>query len=779
MAWDPYRDFYGEQLKSFVTRQRQRIERAVGAAMCRAKPFYARHKGWIWATFGLIVCAVVAYKLFGEQATINRATYPNFGSFPYGPSAGHLYGQRFLTLALSGAAGFAIGAFFSPLLRPVRLLVWGLAAIAAVLYAVFGDPPMADTLDDVVAGIAFLVAGSLGLRLGAKAAALFPRRRPTSYGSAKWATFAYLADKGLFGNEGFLLGEFADGYNAIQPLRYKGVRHLLTVAPTRSGKGVSSIIPNLLTYPGSVFVIDPKGENALITAWRRGQGKESAGIAGLGQKVVLLDPWDIAATKLGMRSSGFNPLDWIKAGDPDAAENAFLLADALVVTESAKGDDRFWDEEAKALLTGIILYVATAPEEHENRTLGRVRDVLTLDDAKFREALRAMYRHPHPVVRSTATRTALKEDKLLSSVMASAQSHTHFLDSPRIRESLSRTDIRFEDMKQSAVSVYLILPADRLHTFNRWLRLLIQQAITINARNIEDKPERPILFLLDEMPTLGRLPALEQAYGLMAGFGMQLWGIAQDLSQLARVYGEHGWQTFISNSGMIQYFGSRDKMTAEYFSTLCGVTTIEVHNFSWAVGKALSIASSLTSAMSGNSSTNSNTTSESWTRTSGTSEAQRKLAYPDELMVLKENQQIVFVENLDPIPANKVPWYADPKLKRHGVNFFKPSQEATEAPPALIAEPIESVPASVAAPPEVPDEIARTSSGSSAVGEWFRRLFARREESPQIGCQRVPHSKSGPGGEEDRVPRRHLSSYADRYRHLRKPSRERPTDTKR
>jgi type IV secretion system protein VirD4 len=218
------------------------------------------------------------------------------------------------------------------------------------------------------------------------------------------------------------------------------------------------------------------------------------------------------------------------------------------------------------------------------------------------------------------------------------------------------------------MTVYLILPADRLQTFNRWLRLLIQQAIMVNARNITQKPENPILFMLDEMPALGRLPSIEQAYSLMAGFGMQLWGIVQDLSQLARVYGETGWQTFISNSGVIQYFGSRDKMTAEYFSSLCGVSTIEVHNISWAIGKAISAATG--SAGGG--------TNSSWTRTNGVNEAQRQLAYPDELMVLKENQEIIFVENLDPIAAEKVVWYKDAELRQLGVNLH-PGVSAAEA----------------------------------------------------------------------------------------------------
>lgn len=79
------------------------------------------------------------------------------------------------------------------------------------------------------------------------------------------------------------------------------------------------------------------------------------------------------------------------------------------------------------------------------------------------------------------------------------------------------------------------------------------------------KPDKPVLFLLDEMAALGPLKSVEAAFGLMAGFGMQFWGIVQDLSQLKRIYSA-SWETFIGNSGVLQYFGSRDKMTAEYFS---------------------------------------------------------------------------------------------------------------------------------------------------------------------------------------------------------------------
>jgi len=598
---------------------------------------------------------------------------------------GALIAERALIDVAAAVLGFLIGAFFSPLLRRVRRWVLLLLFLGALAFAWFGPAPFADWAANALSIFCFAAAFGFGIRLQLKSV-LAQREaeeaeRPTSFGSAKWATEAYLRERGLFDGKGFFLGEFLESGNRNE-IHYSGTRHLLTVAPTRSGKGVASIIPNLLTYEGSVFIIDPKGENAMITASRRGDGDTYRRIPGLGQSVFLVDPWNIAASDLGLRPARFNPLDWIKADDPDAAENAFLLADALVPAES-DGEARFWDDEAKALLTGVILFVATSPKEAANRHLGRVRDILLLDDEGFKAVLTTMFNEPLPVVTGTAARTAGKDPKLRSNVLAAVQSHTHFLDSPRIRESLSASDFRFEDLRTRPTTIYLILPADRLKTFDRWLRLLIQQAITVNARDISAKPEKPVLFLLDEMASLGRLSMVEQAYGLMAGFGMQLWGIVQDLSQLERIYGD-GWQTFISNSGVIQYFGSRDKITAEYFSTLCGVTTIRIFSLSYALGTVFGYS---WSTSSGGSTTSGESESRSDTHTIGSNESQRQLAYPDELMVLKEDAEIVFVENYDPIHARKLRWYQNTELRALGVNLHPELEQTPLIEPSRQAAP--------------------------------------------------------------------------------------------
>lgn len=226
-----------------------------------------------------------------------------------------------------------------------------------------------------------------------------------------------------------------------------------------------------------------------------------------------------------------------------------------------------------------------------------------------------------------------------------------------------------------------------METFGRWLRLLVQQALTVNARNIDRKPGMPILFMLDEMAALGRLAMVEQAYGLMAGFGMQLWGIVQDISQLERNY-DKGWETFIGNSGALQYFGSRDLKSAEYFSKLAGMTTAEKFSWSRTLGRSIGVSRTSGSSRGSSSSYGSNSwssgsnsgasssESESVSFSDGESEtldvAQRPLIMPDELMVMRRNESLLLIDNFNPIKAFKIKWFEDARLKRLGVNLHAP-----------------------------------------------------------------------------------------------------------
>ena len=397
-----------------------------------------------------------------------------------------------------------------------------------------------------------ILIGSLALWLGAIWLKVIFTRPDTTLGSARFGSRRDV--KALATNGGDLL--IGRGRNG-KLLRYDGPAHLLTIAPTRSGKGVGTIIPNLLTANRSVVCIDPKGENARVALRQR----EAFG------PVHCLDPFGIS----GRPTARYNPLDRLDAGSLDLAEDAMTLADALVFDENET--EAHWNEEAKALISGIILYVVC----HDNaahRTLTSVRDYLTLAPDDFAALLTVMQASDGAggLIARAANRYLSKSHREAAGVLSGAQRHTHFLDSPRIAQVVGGSDFAFADLKDKVATVFLILPPDRLDTYSRWLRLLVAQAIGEMARS-SAKPPRPVLFLLDEFAALGRLQPVERAMGLMAGYGLQLWPILQDIHQLRSLYGTSAG-TFLSNAGVLQAFGVNDFDTADMLSKTMGRETI-------------------------------------------------------------------------------------------------------------------------------------------------------------------------------------------------------------
>src|SRR5690606_24240969 len=81
---------------------------------------------------------------------------------------------------------------------------------------------------------------------------------------------------------GHSLKTVATGY--LDPIVLSGEGHLMTIAPTGAGKGTGCVIPALLRHEGPVIVIDPKGENAAVTARRRRE---------MGHRIVVVDPMGV------------------------------------------------------------------------------------------------------------------------------------------------------------------------------------------------------------------------------------------------------------------------------------------------------------------------------------------------------------------------------------------------------------------------------------------------------------------------------------------------------
>ena len=369
---------------------------------------------------------------------------------------------------------------------------------------------------------------------------------------------------------------------------WKDNRHLLTIAGSRAGKGVSLIIPNLICYAGSAVVIDPKGENAARTAGRRGHGTKSGG-PGLGQDVYVLDPFG----ESGLPSHAYNPLQALDANSPDVVEDIGLFADALI-THPEHGE-RHWTESAQALIRALILLVVGDIRYEDRRNLVTVRRLLTLDDPSIGKTqaaqpdeagaitseqalIRILLDQQHMafgyICTGMAEQLMAMADKERGSVLSAARTQTQWLDSPKMPAVLERSDFDLDDLKRKKTTIYLCLPAMRMGTHARWLRLMVLLALGVMER-VKHKPDLPVLFVLDEFPVLGYMQSIETAAGLMAGFDVKLWPIVQNIGQLKQHYNK-SWETFFANAGVVTAFGVSDSETLRTLSEYLGRTGIVV-----------------------------------------------------------------------------------------------------------------------------------------------------------------------------------------------------------
>jgi type IV secretion system protein VirD4 len=518
--------------------------------------------------------------------------------------------RRDRTVAALVLLDLGIGAIVTVRLLAARMQVHPRQVLAAI-YAARHAPFVGHAIQTAAGAGALTAVVALCATVG-----LLPRRGrvSTAYGSATWS-----AGDPLRQPRGLVVGRTPTPRLGDDALRYAGEGHLLTVAPTRSGKGVSAVIPALLTFQGSLVVTDLKGENYAVTARAR---------RGMGQRVLALDPFGVAARE----SASFNPLDRIDPSRADAIDDARALADMLVVPDSRDSKDVFWDEEARALLVGLILHAA-ADSDPAERTLTAVHRLLTRGPRAFTALLREMAASTAAggAVARAAAQVAQKAPRERAAVLSTAQSHTHFLDSPRMAAVLDETRVPFDRAMAPGApsSLYLILPPEHLDGYRRWLRLMIGSAIQRLTRRRQPGAGRT-LFLLDEFAHLGRMRPVEQGVTLAGAYGATFWILVQSLAQLRAIYGETAG-TFLANADVLQAFGIADWETADHLSRLAGDSTVTITSTSSARG--------VTGIMEG--------------------ERGRRLITPDEIRLLPPDRALLIVRGVPPIAARRADYRRD------------------------------------------------------------------------------------------------------------------------
>lgn len=486
-------------------------------------------------------------------------------------------------------------------------LVWAVAAVAMALFirrvkrSGFHHQAMRTTDKLRVGGG---LKGMLGLR--AKA---------VSHGSADFARKGDLKQFGALDLKGFIVGKFDGRF-----IRFNKPGHMITFAPTRSGKGIGHVIPNLLDHPGSVVVNDIKGENWAVS--HRFREKFS--------KVITFAPF-------ADKSSNYNPLDFIRIGTPFELDDVRLIADMIIVSEQGTSDP-FWTNEAKSLVTALMLHVATArPPVLKN--LGEVRYLIMQSKEDFEFTIKEMLKSKNEQVRRMAAAFSATEPKVLASILSTAKSQTAVWDSPRLTAITGRSDFKLEDIKREPVSLYIIIPPEYLETYKPVVRLMVGLTLAAMTRS-QGKPKNPVLFLVDEFAALGYMEVIETGIGYLAGYGVTVWTFLQDLSQLKAIYKK--WESFIANCAVRVAFGTNDFETAKVLSDMLGNTTIRVKSTGSQGGLGAVVGKG---------------------KSSNYSETARPLMTPDEVMRVPFESQLIFMQGVKPCLAEKVMYFSDPAFE--------------------------------------------------------------------------------------------------------------------
>ena len=333
-------------------------------------------------------------------------------------------------------------------------------------------------------------------------------------------------------------------------------QHLITIAPTGAGKGVSCIIPTLLRYPGSCVVVDTKGEAAAVTARQREQ---------MGHKVVVIDPFEAS----GIACGALNPLGAFSLLSTSVENFALSVPECLHPGHTGSLSDPFWDNRGDGLTAGVAAAVLTAFPPSE-RNLLKIRDLLNADDVVYNLAVLLDTKGKEiPLLAQQQIGAFLQtEDKCRSGILATAQQHLASLYDPGVEGALRESSFDLTAFRDGApVTIYLVIPPNQLPSYGRLLRIWIHTLLSI-ALSRRTRPELPTLFIIDEAAALGTLSTLRTAVTLLRGYGVRTWTFWQDASQLKRLYPD--WETIVNNAGILQVFGVNNHLAAKAAAELLG-----------------------------------------------------------------------------------------------------------------------------------------------------------------------------------------------------------------
>ena len=415
-------------------------------------------------------------------------------------------------------------------------------------------------------------------------------------------------------------------------LHYSGQQFAILAAPTRSGKGVGIVIPNLLSYQGSLVVLDIKQENFNLTSRYRKTK--------LGQEIYLFNPFAEDG-----RTHRWNPFTYVSTDKNQRVSDLMSIAAMLYPDGDSK--DKFWVAQARNAFLAFSLYLfdsyenlkKTAPSDLIPKspcTLGGLYRLASGDGTELKEYFTKLSQESFI---SDSCKTAFsglisQEKETFGSIMGTFKEPLNPWANPIVDAATSKDDFLLTDVRKKKMTIYIGILPNKLAESRIIINLFFSQLINQNTKELpQDNPDlkHQCLLLMDEFTSIGKVDIIASSVSYMAGYNIRLFPIIQSVAQLDAVYGKEYARTIITNHALQIIYTPREQQDANEYSEMLGYTTVRKKNISQ--GRERSVSES---------------------------DERRALMLPQELKAMSADEEIIIYEGMaHPAKVSKIRYYQD------------------------------------------------------------------------------------------------------------------------
>ncbi|SFR90224.1 type IV secretion system protein VirD4 [Dyella sp. OK004] len=459
---------------------------------------------------------------------------------------------------------------------------------------------------------------------------LVKRKKQSMHGDARFANAGDLSKHGMFkpSDNGVLVGKYKGDL-----VRLSGQQFVILAAPTRSGKGVGVVIPNLLEYQESMVVLDIKQENYELTSgWRASQGQE----------IYLFNPF-----AEDRRSHRWNPLSYVSS-DP-AFRVSDLMSIAAMLYPDGSDDQKFWVSQARNAFMAFTLYMFEKWEHDEKKgfplmlrdkpTLGMVYRLSSGDGTDLRQLYQMMSQQPFLSghAQSAFANLLSQANETFASILGTFKEPLNAWINPVLDAATSEDDFLLTDVRKKRMTIYIGIQPNKLAESRLIVNLFFSQLINQNTKELpQNNPalKHQCLLLMDEFTSIGKVEIIATAVSYMAGYNVRLLPIIQSMAQLDATYGKDVSRTLITNHALQIIYAPREQQDANDYSDMLGYTTVRKENVTRGKGRG-DVSRSQT-------------------------EERRALMLPQELKAMGTDKEVFLYEGIPhPVMCEKIRYYQD------------------------------------------------------------------------------------------------------------------------